>query len=821
MIGNLRNRMKTKKNNRGAAMIMVIVSIAFIGMLVAMIVYMAYCNYLMKGTDRNAKNNFYSAEKALDVINAGLQQDVSDSMAEAYVYAMKFSEGLTEDLMSNKFQEQYFKQLEARIDEKEYPAGGGAPTEKNKNKWDIQHLKNILTAGGIAPSDSIGVPNTVYIGCVDGTSNTLVHNAGSSYTTMENLKIVYTNDNGYVSIIETDIRIKEPDLNYAVATNRLNVENYSLIANDRLINSTNYENAPTGLGLGANTTVTGNVFGGNDGIYVENQKSLSFISPPAAPAADPSAPPVHYNLVANTFNVSNAKTGVGFATDDKHWSYTSNINVTTGNLSLDGITYVSDDLTTDGSGNNIKLSGIYRGYGDSLNNSGASSSILVNGARTSLDFSNLKELFLVGHAYVGTRHYDADAARYESVYGNSADGDYIKDVQDYDKKLASVSGNTVSANSVEKNTKDIMLGESVSVKANQLIYMVPADCVGFDTETGAQVVAKNPMSYDEYKMLTSTYKKDPNDNSKYTTELKYKVVDLSKLWTRLGTSYTSGYKAVFRRVNGSVLVYLYLDFGTNEIQANDFFEAYYNYDKDGLARYIKSYISDISWNPSMAGNNNQYLTLAGNSFYFNSKGELILQKSTLNDSDSKMEAALNNADDYADTFTALMHVLKDNIAETTSMEQGKTVFENVVDSAAIDKITTKDFKADPTNLTDPILAHVDTGDFVYESIGSDGSPSKYASLKLIIAKGNVYLQDNFDGLVIAGGDIVIGSRCNTVTYNPTEVLKALRAKCDSGYFAYEALGDSGKLTYAETTEVAGNEYVDLGSLIVYQNWKKE
>ena len=85
--------MKTKKNNRGAAMIMVIVSIAFIGMLVAMIVYMAYCNYLMKGTDRNAKNNFYSAEKALDVINAGLQQDVSDSMAEAYVYAMKFSEG--------------------------------------------------------------------------------------------------------------------------------------------------------------------------------------------------------------------------------------------------------------------------------------------------------------------------------------------------------------------------------------------------------------------------------------------------------------------------------------------------------------------------------------------------------------------------------------------------------------------------------------------------------------------------------------------------------------------------------------------------------
>ena len=58
MIGYLRNWMKKqKKDNRGAAMILVIVSIAFIGMLVAMIVYMAYCNYLMKGTDRVAKTS--------------------------------------------------------------------------------------------------------------------------------------------------------------------------------------------------------------------------------------------------------------------------------------------------------------------------------------------------------------------------------------------------------------------------------------------------------------------------------------------------------------------------------------------------------------------------------------------------------------------------------------------------------------------------------------------------------------------------------------------------------------------------------------------
>ena len=796
--------MKTKKNDRGAAMIMVIVSIAFIGMLVAMIVYMAYCNYLMKGTDRVAKDNFYSAEKVLDIINAGLQQDVSDSMAEAYVYAMKNSDSLSAEQMSAKFQDQYFKQIETKVALKN-PATGAVD---DPNRWDIPHLKDILAAGGVTTNDTIGTPGTAYIGTVSGMTNTLVRLSGKDYTTMENLRIVYTNSDGYVSVIETDIRIKVPDLNYAVATSRLNVENYSLIANNRLVNSSTYEKAVTGFTPGANTTVTGNVFGGNDGIYVANQKSLSFVKAPADPDT------MQYYLIANTYNVNNAKQSVGLVTDEKHLNYTSNINVTTGNLSLDGATYVSDDLTTDGNGNRIKLSGIYRGYGDSLNNSGASSSILVNGANTSLDFSNLTELFLVGHAYVGTKHYDADVNRYQQVYGNTAEGDYIEDIQDYQKQLDSVSGNTTGTDAIEKNTKDVMLGESISVKANQLIYMVPAECMGFDAETGEQVLAKNPMSYEEYEKLTTTYKPDPNDKTKVTDELKYKVVDLSRLWTKLGASFTSDYKAVFRRVNGSVLVYFYLDFGTNEIQANEFFKAYYNYDKDGLSRYIKSYVSDIKWNTALARNNNDMLTLAGNSFYYNNAGELILQPDTLNDSNDKMEAALKNVDTYSDTYTSLMHMLKENITETTSMQQSQTVFENVVDVATITgKIKTQDFKKDPTSLTDPVIAHVDTGDYVY-----DGSNT---NLKLIIAVGNVYLERDFDGLVIAGGDIVIGSQCTSVTYNPAEVIKAMRGKCAAGYYAYEALGESGKFTYAETTEVAGNEYIDLGSLIVYQNWKKE
>ena len=59
MIGYLRNWMKKqKKDNRGAAMILVIVSIAFIGMLVAMIDCMAYCNCSKMEIDSVAEKKF-------------------------------------------------------------------------------------------------------------------------------------------------------------------------------------------------------------------------------------------------------------------------------------------------------------------------------------------------------------------------------------------------------------------------------------------------------------------------------------------------------------------------------------------------------------------------------------------------------------------------------------------------------------------------------------------------------------------------------------------------------------------------------------------
>ncbi len=172
-------------------------------------------------------------------------------------------------------------------------------------------------------------------------------------------------------------------------------------------------------------------------------------------------------------------------------NYTGGITVTTGNLDIDGTTYVADDLTVDGNTSRIKLSGIYRGYGDSLSGADNSSSILINGAKTSLDFSKLEELLLSGHAYVGTKHYDADIDRYKAGGGKEdSNSDYIENIEEYETTLGKNTEYQETETTVKKNTSDILLGESLSVKADQLIYMIPAECMGYNAKTGEQVLAK-------------------------------------------------------------------------------------------------------------------------------------------------------------------------------------------------------------------------------------------------------------------------------------------------------------------------------------------
>ncbi|MBQ8199553.1 MAG: hypothetical protein IJZ76_09020 [Lachnospiraceae bacterium] len=811
MISKIKKELQnTKRDNKGAALVMVIIAIAFVGMLVAMILYMAYCNYLMKASDTLAKDNFYSAEYALDVVNAGLQLDVSECMSEAYVKTMNNSNGNTSDVMEAQFKESYLANIEKKLQPKD---GSGNPIA---GKWNVDHLKSFLTKNSMNVVDTAGLQG-VYL-AADG-DNKLEIAPTRNYITLHNLKVVFTDDRGYVSIIRTDIRIKVPEIGFAQAASKMDIENFSLIANDSLVNENNNSNSVSSVTKGSDTTITGNVFGGYEGVVVADQKRLRFIKD-SADAADKT-----YNLIADSLSVDNANRSAGLHIDESFTTYVDNINVTSSEFVMEGSSFVGDDLTIGGKSSYVEIDGDYKGYGNTLGNADGSSSILINGGDTRIDFSQLDSLLLSGHAYVGASKYDADVDRLAHVYtaadgttvaASSIDTDKIRDEEAYSDILndeaTKYTGGTAT---LPKNELDFMMGESISVKANQLLYMVPTECIGYKISTGEQVIAKNPMTYAEYELLTTPVeKKDAAgntvmNNGQPVMEDVYEAVRLDKLWTKLGgVSYTNDYKAVYRRINGTVLVYLYLDFGVNETMANEFYKAYYEYDKEGINDYVSSYIRNMSWNSGLTTN----MTLAGNAFYIDGNGEVVFLEDDISEYE-KYKNMLTWQTEYSEAYHALMYSLRADDEGIAAAQQGIEIFDSLVDDSKLAEMHGKAFAAGS------VSARIFDGDVVVSDCPSD--------IRLLVASGDIYMDRDFKGLAIAGGNIYICTGCSSVEYSPSDVIQAMRAKVhDSAsgndIYAYEIFGASGEISYAISgSEVAEDEAVELSDLIVYQNWKKE
>ncbi|MDE7207365.1 MAG: hypothetical protein K2N90_09470, partial [Lachnospiraceae bacterium] len=67
-----------KLNNRGSALISVLVVTTFITIIATTMLYMAAMNYQQKLTDYQNKESFYDAEKSLDELKSLLVADVQE-----------------------------------------------------------------------------------------------------------------------------------------------------------------------------------------------------------------------------------------------------------------------------------------------------------------------------------------------------------------------------------------------------------------------------------------------------------------------------------------------------------------------------------------------------------------------------------------------------------------------------------------------------------------------------------------------------------------------------------------------------------------------
>ena len=97
-------RKKLHRDDRGSAIVMVVVAIAFIAILIATLFWVSMSNYFMKYTDAKSKETFYSAETVLEEIKAGMQTRASSELLRIYGQSLaNYSNSVTEAQVENDY----------------------------------------------------------------------------------------------------------------------------------------------------------------------------------------------------------------------------------------------------------------------------------------------------------------------------------------------------------------------------------------------------------------------------------------------------------------------------------------------------------------------------------------------------------------------------------------------------------------------------------------------------------------------------------------------------------------------------------------------
>ena len=197
MISNDRGRemkgMKSnrKLNNKGAALVTVIVVISFISILATMILYSAGINFTMKATDIKTKKGFYDGEQAVEEIKVYFTNLAQEAFEESYADALISGGGLTrETVFVTSFLDSINSSWNADV------AASTSASDLLQSKIDAKY------AGS---------------GKITLTSATLdLDYTTEKCATLKGLEFVYTDSNNCTTKISTDIKIYAPPQKWSI-----------------------------------------------------------------------------------------------------------------------------------------------------------------------------------------------------------------------------------------------------------------------------------------------------------------------------------------------------------------------------------------------------------------------------------------------------------------------------------------------------------------------------------------------------------------------------------------------------------------------------
>ena len=721
----MQNRKSQKLNNKGFSFLLVIVAMSFVAILVAIMLLLAYQNFQMKHTGLKSEDNFYTAEQVLDEIKAGLQSDISASVSDAYAYVLeRYSETEGQDATRNwYFQTKYVDALRARL------LGNAATATYNLD----------LIKSYVQKADDNG---TVLIE-MDGTQSTLVTNY-SNGVTLKGLKVTYTDNRGYVSIISTDLRLAIPAIDFTQTSSSPDLLEYCVVADEGII--------VKGGVTGTPEILSGNVYAGDNGLAINSSARLL----------------VNDSERAIFKDGIDMESGASFSfSGNAMW--TNSIDVLSGAVSANGNIFVKDDMTLAGANSSAALTGRYYGFsnpelvkGSNVYREGyiaqntpaaeLSSAIVVNGRNTSLNLANLQSIFIAGNSYINA-------------------------------KLGVPNENPLS----------VQMGESISVKGNQLAYLAPESALVITN--GGNSSGGNPII------------DLPNDA---TVSL-----NVSKRLRELGgrTLASLGFDAddcqVYYRPG---IAYVYMKFDS-DVQAANYYNAYY---KTDVNKYKDLFLSNFSMNPDAMTN----VTLNGS--VFEEVENTVVEQEDIH-------SAQAEANGYQDMFFAFCKKLIPTYTSLSNEEKNKTVFENIIEVDELERYLASYSTGGKFTYTTPgtgLEAILVRGNYTITSADSN--------TRLILATGNVTLDADFDykGIVVCGGSFTMGKGA-TLTATPDEVSAVFQCVyCEGGAtVAPEEMSPMNFFTEGKDYVLDGiasgvvsgsaGSLIELSDIIIYENWKKQ
>lgn len=791
-----KNKMNGKKN-KGSAIVMVLVIIAFISILVSVLYYKSILNYQMKRLDYKSKDTFYSAESALDEIKIGLQKVVVNATNKAYIDVMQNYQNYTNEQRATQFRALYGLYVQDEMK--------GA----DSSHYDVTKLRGFLvnTALVSGVGADVDVPsgaNTMKSYSITDPSNP---SAQPQYcVALENVRVVYTGENDFVSIVQTDIQLLEPKIDFNEAFRLPDILEYCVIANEKIdVDATSSANV-----------LEGNVYAGEGGIEAKNSLTIK--------GAD--------SIVTDgTLSIENGQTFEIIDSSGNTNIWANNISVDSSTMKLNGNIFVADDTSITGSNGSVVFGGSYIGFGDGTKadanavelGSNRHSSIVVNGVNSSLDFRTLQTLTLAGNAYINVSSSNTENLSRISL---ATGGEYQDGTSDG-------ADGSINSNIYSKHDINVMMGESIAVKSDQLAYLVPPECIGYYEDECR--LGTNPVV--ESNLVAFITEKN---NATEEKKALYKEVRLDKVPSLVEFANGSDIKVDIRKVyrpsadNSVKLVYYYLDFQKQE-DANKFFKQYYANNKTKMDNYISHYISDIQFGNLESMNVN----IAGNILKKGDGGQYTLVEDGLSEITSN-SAFSSSMKYYKNTYTALCTKLVNDYSllqdpdKIRKADVNQGLFANVIKIEDLDDATTPllqsgwfsgNYICFGENRTTPVGYYVN-------NLSAPYSVPNSSDLRVIIARGDVILDHDFTGIIICGGTLTLknGARIIKDADGVSDALKqpfhdmnvASSTKTDVLAIQLFRDGSNGlENNVSGGTGGSAGDHVEIENLVTYMNWNKQ